>query len=82
MKDLRIMRNRDISQIIIVDNSISAFACHLENGIYIPSYYGQADDNCLKDIMELLKLIANCKDVREKLDQFVGLKELYEQYVN
>lgn len=53
VKDLDIMQGRDKKDIIIVDNSILAFAFHLENGVPIAPFLG--DD---KEDKELLFLIA------------------------
>ena len=41
-KDLRII-NRDLSQIVMVDNSAVSFLCQPENGIPILSYFGGED---------------------------------------
>lgn len=38
VKDLRIIRDRDIKNIIIVDNSIISFAYQMDNGIPIKAY--------------------------------------------
>ena len=38
VKDLRIIRDRDIKDILIVDNSIISFAYQLDNGIPIKAY--------------------------------------------
>ena len=47
VKDLSAL-GRPIEKIIIVDNSIHAFAFHISNGVPIPSFYGQPWDNELK----------------------------------
>ena len=39
MKDLRIISDRDLEDIVIVDNSIVSFAFQLSNGIPICAFY-------------------------------------------
>ena len=39
VKDLRIVQDRNIEDIIIVDNSIISFAFQLDNGVPICAYY-------------------------------------------
>lgn len=80
LKDLRILRNRNLAKTVIVDNSIVAFATHLENGVHIPTYYGKTNDSCLKDIMDLLISISDSQDIRKELDKRIGLKKLYNEY--
>jgi CTD small phosphatase-like protein 2 len=63
VKDLRVL-GRDLSKTIIVDNSIQAFAYSLDNGIPIASWYGSQNDRELVNLMELLKNIKECDDVR------------------
>jgi CTD small phosphatase-like protein 2 len=41
VKDLRIIKDRDLKDIAIVDNSIVSFAYQLSNGIPISSFTGQ-----------------------------------------
>lgn len=81
LKDLRILKNRNPKNIIIVDNSIVCFSAHLSNGIYVPSYFGQCNDNCLNSLISLLKKIAGSENVQEELDKVFGLRELYEEFV-
>eukprot|EP00826_Nyctotherus_ovalis_P032133 TRINITY_DN2594_c0_g2_i3.p1 TRINITY_DN2594_c0_g2~~TRINITY_DN2594_c0_g2_i3.p1 ORF type:complete len:340 (-),score=62.19 TRINITY_DN2594_c0_g2_i3:46-1065(-) len=81
LKDLRILENRSLSKTVIVDNTISCFGKQLSNGIYVPSFYGGKGDCALEKIMNLLKEIADCKDIPEELDKKIGLQKLYTDYV-
>lgn len=56
VKDLNIL-GRDLSQTIIVDNSIHAFGYHLNNGIPIPSFYGQNWDTELEILVRFIESI-------------------------
>jgi len=80
-KDLRIFKNRDLNNIVIVDNTISCFADHLSNGIHVPTYYGQENDDSLEKVLNLLKEIANCSSIPKALDERVGLKRLYNHFI-
>lgn len=39
VKDLRIIKDRDLEDLVIVDNSIISFAFQLDNGIPICAFY-------------------------------------------
>ena len=58
MKDLSRL-GRDLSKTIIVDNSIHAFAYNLTNGIPIPSFYGQLQDQELQMLVSKLLMTLN-----------------------
>jgi CTD small phosphatase-like protein 2 len=47
IKDLRIM-NRDLSQVILVDNSLYTYWFNVDNGVPITSFMGEQDDELLK----------------------------------
>jgi CTD small phosphatase-like protein 2 len=81
LKDLRIFANRDMRRMVIVDNSIVSFAKQLGNGIYVPSYFGQAEDTILKSVKELLKEIAKCENLAKELEKRLGLSTLYNNYI-
>ena len=53
IKDLRIF-NRDLKDIVLVDNAAYSFGVHLENGIPIIPYYDNKDDKELKTLYEFL----------------------------
>eukprot|EP00826_Nyctotherus_ovalis_P028119 TRINITY_DN2214_c0_g2_i7.p1 TRINITY_DN2214_c0_g2~~TRINITY_DN2214_c0_g2_i7.p1 ORF type:complete len:358 (+),score=43.55 TRINITY_DN2214_c0_g2_i7:99-1172(+) len=80
-KDLRVLENRNLKNVVIVDNTISCFAEQLSNGIHVPSYFGARDDNSLEKVLSLLKEIASCETVAEELDKRVGLKSLYDGFI-
>lgn len=45
IKDLRIIRNVDLKNMIMIDNSVLSFSFHLENGIPILPFYSNKSDN-------------------------------------
>ncbi len=79
-KDLRAIKNVGLDRMIIVDNMVISFAAQLENGIYIPSYTGQENDNELETVGQFLAEIAEVGDVRPYVTKFAGIKELYDQF--
>lgn len=66
---------------VIVDNSIVCFAKQLNNGIYVPSYFGRSGDNILQAVAKLLKEIAMCENITEELAKRLGLSALYDNYI-
>ena len=76
IKDLRILTNRNLQNIIMVDNSIISFYPCLNNGIYVPSYRGDINDNVLEDLIPILKSIKDVHDVRQELINRFNLKKL------
>ena len=68
IKDLSKL-GRSLSEIIIVDNIADNFKLHEKNGIYIKSWYGDADDNSLYALSKILKDLIkdNPVDIRSAL---------------
>ena len=65
IKDLRIFKNRDLKNIILIDNSIFSFSNQLSNGILITSFYHDKEDDFLLSLKDYLEyLIEDCDDVR------------------
>ena len=64
IKDLRVIANRKIEDIVIVDNACYSFGYHIDNGIPIIPYYDNKSDEELKNLLDYLKnLVKN--DIRE-----------------
>ena len=63
VKDLRVI-NRDLKDMVLVDNAAYSYAYQLDNGIPIfPYYHGQVDFE-LKILEEYLMKMLFVKDVR------------------
>ena len=65
MKDLRIFGNRNLKDLLIVDNATYSFALQLENGVPIIPYYENKEDDELKILIAYLKSMAGVPDIRE-----------------
>jgi len=62
IKDLRVITNRQLSNILIVDNYVYSFALHLANGIPIKTFTNEMHDESLINLLKHLnnlKLMAN-----------------------
>lgn len=67
VKDLRIIRDRDLKNILIVDNSIISFAYHLNNGIPIKAYMRQEKDEELLYMVTFLEECFSYADFRSHI---------------
>lgn len=65
IKDLRVLANRNLQDIIIVDNAAYSFGYQIENGIPIIPFYDNKTDVELKNLVPYLKYLAGVKDLRE-----------------
>jgi Dullard-like phosphatase family protein len=76
MKDLRIF-NRNLENLIMVDNSIYCFANQLSNGVLINSFYNDKNDNQLSNLQcYLLNYLYDASDIRvtnEQIFNFSGI---------
>jgi len=77
IKDLRIIRNYEPSNVILLDNSLYSFINQPKNGMLLYSFYwDDKDDQLIKAKNFLIKYIYNSKDVREELDKWNYYNEL------
>ena len=65
IKDLRILANRDLKDMVIVDNAVYSFGYQLENGIPIVPFYYNKNDTELQSLTKFLKELYHQLDVRE-----------------
>ena len=77
VKDLRIFKNVDLKNIVLIDNSMYSFAPHINNGILINSFINDKEDNELYNALEYLtNFILPSKDVREVNEQFFNFRQI------
>lgn len=55
VKDLRVIKGRDLSQVVLVDNATISFIYQLENGIPIIPFYNNEYDDELVSLGSFLK---------------------------
>ena len=63
------MINRDISDVLIIDNSPTAYFFQPENALPISSWYDDTSDNVLLQYIPFLKELSHVDDVRPVLLQ-------------
>lgn len=64
LKDLRVIANRDLKDLILVDNATLCFALQLDNGIPILPFYHDRKDDELLHLLFYLKCISEAEDIR------------------
>jgi Dullard-like phosphatase family protein len=82
IKDLRVLGNRRLQDIVIVDNAAYSFAYQLDNGIPIISWYADPTDSELNSLAQYLKVLAVVDDIRTLNRQTFHLHTFYEDYMH
>ncbi len=76
IKDLRIIKNVKMKDMIIIDNSVLSFAYQLDNGIPILPYYNNKSDIELMFLKDHLLNLSYCEDFRVYNGKIFNLKFL------
>lgn len=63
VKDLRIILDRSLSKMLIVDNVLFSYAFQLNNGVPITSYEGEDEDRELEYLATYLETLADGEDI-------------------
>ena len=74
--------NRNLNDLIIVDNSPLAYAFDNDNGLPIKTWYEDPNDNELDKIYPLLEFLSRTNDVRKFINKFVNNNEIDYNIVN
>ena len=78
IKDLSVLKNISLDDIVIIDNSVLSFAFHLDNGIPILPYYRGDDEIEMKSLVKLLDNLADVPQIKTKLRSLMKLYKFIE----
>uniref|UniRef100_A0A0G4GEP2 FCP1 homology domain-containing protein n=1 Tax=Chromera velia CCMP2878 TaxID=1169474 RepID=A0A0G4GEP2_9ALVE len=79
IKDLSVI-NRDLSKVILVDNSLISFALQVDNGILVSHFHGSHDDVELLNIVPVLLQVSKEGDVRPHLKHQYKLGDMKDDF--
>jgi len=65
IKDLRVIGNRNLSDMVLIDNAAYSFGFQIDNGIPIIPFYDNKADQELLHLIPYLKYLGSGKDMRE-----------------
>jgi NLI interacting factor-like phosphatase len=78
IKDLRIFRNRDLKDLIIVDNAVYSFGAQLSNGVPITPFKDDKEDREFLYLMNYLMLLKDYEDMRELNREAFRMEQVYQ----
>lgn len=82
VKDLRIIKNIPLKNMVIIDNSVLSFAFHLDNGIPILPFYNNKDDVEIESLKNYLTKLAKCENLTISNGSNFNLRALLEEAQN
>lgn len=80
IKDLRILANRRLQDIVIVDNAAYSFAYQLDNGVPILPWFDDRSDRELQHLMQYMRVWGSVEDVRAVNRKLFRLYSFCEEY--
>lgn len=81
IKDLRVIGNRELKNVVIVDNSVVSFCAQINNGVPVTEYLGSDEDTDLRALTEYLKDLASKDNVRSHIHDTFFLHDMYDVYM-
>lgn len=78
IKDLRIFKNRDLKDMIIVDNAVYSFGAQLGNGVPITPFKDDKEDREFKFLMNYLDNIKNLEDMRDLNREAFKMEQVFQ----
>lgn len=76
IKDLRVIQNVPLANMVLIDNSVLSFAFHLDNGIPILPFYSNKEDNEMESLKNYLTKLCKYEDMIEHNSKMFNLKSL------
>ena len=77
MKDLRIFKNLNLKDVLLVDNAVYSFGEQLENGIPITPFKEDPRDTEFLNLIKYLDKIKDVEDVREYNNKAFSLRKIF-----
>jgi TFIIF-interacting CTD phosphatase-like protein len=69
-----------LARMVLVDNSPLSFICQPCNGVLVSSWYDDVQDNALSSVLQLIRHLDACDDVRPTLQALFGLGPVLKEY--
>ncbi len=77
IKDLRVFKGIDLSNMLIIDNFVYSFAFHLENGIPMVPFFGEKEDNEMVKLIKYIQGLSDKEDLRATNTSVFQLHKIY-----
>lgn len=81
IKDLRVLKNRDLSKVVFLDASVISACNQMDNSIIVPPYSSSKGDTALFEVLATLKVLAKAPDIRIELRKLCSLLDMYKIYL-
>ena len=79
VKDLRVIGNRDLSKMVLIDNSPHCYIFQKSNGIPIVSFFEDESDNEMLKLEEFLMSLLKVSDIQKYLQDYFKFED-YSRY--